>query len=365
MRIFGVNSTGGFSGGGGSYFFKALGRRNEVKSTFIQLSKFDFCGDLVRSFRPYPNPYEKLPWSFFPYHKNIGSFLRRTQICERKIKNLTWKPDMVLQLGVYLSPFSGNSTFPYSCYIDATSKTAEAYPPWGDMYRSKKTKLKWMRLQKDLFSNAFKVFTMSELTRKSVIEDYGIRPEKVATVYSGPNIDKLPSFAKNFGSKNILFVGGDFRRKGGIALLKAFKEVNSKIPGAKLFIVGSNPEISMPGVEIKGFVKKTELESLFMNASVFVMPSLFDPFPHVFLEAMAYKTPCIGGNNFAIPEIIENEKTGFTVSVQDHLKIAERIEYLLQDENTAKFMGEQGRQKIEKLFNWDAVAKRVTQALQD
>lgn len=77
MKILGVDSTGGFSGGGGSYFFKALARTNEVRPIFIKLSKFQFLGDQIRSFSPYPKPYEKFPWSFFPYHKNVGSFIKR------------------------------------------------------------------------------------------------------------------------------------------------------------------------------------------------------------------------------------------------------------------------------------------------
>ena len=64
---------------------------------------------------------------------------------------------------------------------------------------------------------------MSEYTRKSVIEDFHVHPDKVAAVYAGPNLTTLPSFEKNVSNKMILFVGGDFRRKGGIALLRAFK----------------------------------------------------------------------------------------------------------------------------------------------
>ena len=48
-------------------------------------------------------------------------------------------------------------------------------------------------------------------------------------------------------------------------------------------------------------------------AEVVVMPSFYEPFGIVFAEAMAHKLPCIGGNSCAIPEIIDNEKTGFIV----------------------------------------------------
>ncbi|MGD0072565.1 MAG: hypothetical protein ABSB71_13515 [Candidatus Bathyarchaeia archaeon] len=132
MKILGVDSVGGISGGGSFYFFKALARIHEVRSMIVKLSKFEILGDRVRAFRPYPNPYEKFPWSFFPYNKNVGSFIKRTQICERKIEEIAWKPNMVLQLGVYLSPTMRKNACPHACYIDATSKMAEReYPPWG------------------------------------------------------------------------------------------------------------------------------------------------------------------------------------------------------------------------------------------
>ncbi len=366
MKILGVDSTGGFSGGGGSYFFKALSQINEVRSIFVKLSKFQFFEELARSFRPYPSPNEKFPWAFFPYHKTAGSFVRRTLNCERMIERMQWKPDVVLQLGVYLSPTMGKKTFPYACYIDATSKMAEReYPPWGEMYRSKVAKLDWMNLQRILFLRASRVFTMSEYTRQSVIEDFHIQPDKVVVVYSGPNIRTLPYFEKDVSNKIILFVGGDFRRKGGLTLLRAFKEVNKRIPTSQLFIVGSSPKISGPGIIVKGFVKKEELTSLYKQASIFAMPSLFDPFPHVFMEAMAFKTPCIGANRDAMPEIIDDGKSGFTVPVQDPMKLAEKMIYLLENEDVAKKMGEEGRRKVEKSFNWDTVSKKITTNLLD
>lgn len=204
---------------------------------------------------------------------------------------------------------------------------------------------------------------MSEHARRSVIEDFHVHPDKVAAVYAGPNLDRLPSFEKNVSSKTILFVGKDFRRKGGITLSRAFKEVKKRVGDAKLFIVGSKPKISSPGITVKGFVKKEELTYLYKNASVFAMPSIYEPFGHVFLEAMAYKTPCIGSCNDAMPEIIEDGRSGFTIPPHDHLKLSEKIVYLLEDENSIKSMGEEGRRRIERSLNWDAVAKRMTEKL--
>jgi glycosyltransferase involved in cell wall biosynthesis len=364
VKILVVCSTGGISGGGDLYFLRALARIHDVRSLEIKLSRFNFLRDRMRAFSPYPNPYERFPGSFFPNNKNTWSFMKRTQICERKIEKMTWRPDIVLQLGLYLSPTTRKNAFPYTCYVDSTSKVSEReYPPWGETYSSKTDKTNWMNLQQNLFSRASKIFTMSEYARKSVIEDFHVHADKVAAVYAGPNLDRLPSFEKNVSNKMILFVGKDFRRKGGITLFRAFKEVKRRVGDAKLFIVGSRPEISSPGITVKGFVKKEELTYLYRNASVFVMPSIYEPFGHVFLEAMAYKTPCIGSNKDAMPEIIEDGKSGFTIPLHDHRQLSEKIVYLLEDENLIRSMGEEGRRRIERSFNWDAVARRITEKL--
>ncbi len=364
MKILGVESVGGISGGGSRYLFKALSKFNQVNSISIKFSKFQFLEDRIRAFRPYPNSNEKFPWSFFPYNKNAGSFIKRTQICESRIEKMAWKPDVVLQLGVYLSPTMGKNPIKYSCYIDATSKmTEKEYPQWGEMYRSKTDKSNWMNLQSVLLLRAYRVFTMSEHTRNSVIQDFHVHPDNVATVSAGPNLASLPTFEKNVSNRLILFVGGDFNRKGGKTLVRGFKEVKKTIRDAELVIVGSSPKISGPGITVKGFVSKEELDYLYRNASIFVMPSIFEPFGHVFLEAMAYKTPCIGSREDAMPEIIEDGRSGFTIPRQDHMKLAEKIRYLLEDENTLRNMGEAGRQKVEESFNWDAVAKKMTEKL--
>ena len=133
----------------------------------------------------------------------------------------------------------------------------------------------------------------------------------------------------------------------------------------KLYIVGCKPRISCPGVYVKGFVREEERLQLYKDASIFAMPSIYEPFGHSFLEAMAYKTPCIGSSKGAMLELIENGKTGFTAPVHDYMMLAERIGYLLEDENLRKKMGEEGRRRVETSFNWVTVAKKMTGQLEN
>ena len=121
----------------------------------------------------------------------------------------------------------------------------------------------------------------------------------------------------------------------------------------------SKPKISLPDIVIKGHVPYEELIQLYKDASIFAMPSVNDLFPNVFIESMAFKNPCIGSSSAGIPEIIEEDKTGFLVPSNDYKQLADKIMLLLEDENLMKQMGEQGQKRVKKYFTWDLVVKRM------
>lgn len=217
-----------------------------------------------------------------------------------------------------------------------------------------------MEWELESYQNATRICTASNHTRDSVIMDYGIDEEKVVTTYEGVNIKELPSLEKDYSNKTILFIGGDFDRKGGQSLIKAFKEVKKEIKDAKMIIAGCAPPINVQDITVVGYIDRERLLQLYEHGSVFAMPSICEPFGIVFLEAMAYKTPCIGSTADAMPEIIEEGKTGFLVPPSDYKQLADKFILLLEDENLMKKMGEQGRRRVEKYFTWGLVVDRMT-----
>lgn len=230
---------------------------------------------------------------------------------------------------------------------------------------------KSMEWEKKVFSGLDYIFTFSEWLRQSFIHDYAIDPGRIIVIGAGANIP-IPSTnqKQDFDGKTILFVGIDFERKGGKVVLEAFKEVKKEIPKARLVIVGPQL-VSLPdGVECLGFITKNTPEGLlkfkqaYMDASVFVMPSLYEPFGVVFLEAMAYGLPCIGADNCAMPEIIDHNKTGFLVPPGDSSSLSGKIIELLKDPLLARKMGENGYEKVTRYFTWNHVAERVVQYMQ-
>ena len=268
-----------------------------------------------------------------------------------KINNNRKKFNSVFQLGGLINLLEGNqlnNKTIYCSYHDSNLAARLNQRPDVQYDQTKKYYKKGLEYEKHLYNHLDLIFTMSNWIRDSFIEDFACEPKKIFTVGAGANIVTKSSTVENDYSNNeILFVGLDFERKGGEALLKAFEIVKREIPDAKLRVIGpDSAELhSKKDVIAMGRIMKHSKEGLeklqeaYMNASIFVMPTLWEPFGIVFLEAMANKLPCIGVNKYAMPEIIENGKTGFVIPPNNIERLAYSIIDLLKDKKSVRSSG--------------------------
>jgi len=373
-RILGL-ASGGLSGLSykHEYLFPALAKKHEVVDVLnTRLSGFPKYWNAVCTFfrlpgiSKYLHPFRTISGMDFSYYygKTIYYALKRVKVCERKIKNLREDYDLIFQT-TWQPAIRNKPAKPHFIFEDFTIKMAEReYPQWVKFF-TEEEKNKWIKLETETYQNATMIFTVSDHTRNAIINDYGVEEWKVVTTYNGVNIKELPVFEKDYSGKIILFVGIEFERKGGLALINAFKEVKKEIKDVKLVIVGARPHVNIPDVEIKGELNHEMTLQQYKNASIFAMPSICEPFGIAFLEAMAYKTPCIGTTVDAMPEIIEDGKTGFLVPPNDYKQLADKLILLLEDENLMKKMGEEGRKRVEKCFTWDLVVDRMTKHFEE
>ncbi|KAM3114601.1 glycosyltransferase family 4 protein [Phormidesmis sp. 146-33] len=223
-----------------------------------------------------------------------------------------------------------------------------------------KPSLRWtfapnFRLDKQVFEAAKSIVSFSEAARRSVIEDYNISPEKVTVIYPGVDVDKIPvADVRSCSSEtfSILFVGGDFERKGGYDLVKVFLEKFSD--RAELHLVTQTPiEVSHPNIHIYKNIKAytSEWLNLYHQADVFVMPTYAEPFGWVFLEAMAAGLPIVATNITAIPEMVTPGENGLLIEPGDLSALAQSIQHLIENRELGQRMGAKGRQLVEQKFN--------------
>jgi glycosyltransferase involved in cell wall biosynthesis len=222
----------------------------------------------------------------------------------------------------------------------------------------------WLPTEKNLIERAALIFTMSSHVSDSLVEFYNVPSERVRCVGAGFNArksDAKPGTPPT--SKNILFVGLDWERKGGPQMVEAFARVRESQPEARLVVVGCEPDIGEPGVEVLGVVPIERVGELMAEACCFCMPSLREPFGLVYLEAMNAGLPVVALNLGAPRDFVENGVTGFLVEPFDIGGLAVALEKLVANSELCAMMGRKARDRVSAEFNWETTQSRISKAI--
>jgi glycosyltransferase involved in cell wall biosynthesis len=202
---------------------------------------------------------------------------------------------------------------------------------------------------------------------RSFTEDYGIEPERVHVVGMGHRPRSHDAVVeRDWSAPRFLFVGIDWRRKNGDAVVRAFGDVRNSFPNATLDVVGRHRQLDEPGVTGHGFLPREEawaqerLDSLFARATAFVLPSRFDPSPIAYLEAASAGIPVIATTEGGAGELLGS--AAITVHPDDHDALVSAM-CRLADPAVCRSMGAQAARRAAE-SSWTDVATRILQALQ-
>lgn len=301
----------------------------------------------------------------FKYHLNLGYYRQMTRVARQLMDRFDASQyQVIVQVGAWYD-MTGYRDKPVVSYHDG-NLAAQLASPYGYPGISQSYIRRTLAYERDLYSRINLIFPMSKWLASSFVRDFGVDPNKVYPVGAGINLPRVLNIQnKSYDAPRILFVGKDFKRKGGEDLLKAFQIVRKEIRDAELTIIG--PELVSPpeGVRCLGFISKSNDEGLlkllneYQRASVFVLPSLYEPFGISFVEAMAHRLPCIGTNICAMPEIIIHGKTGYVVPPRNPEALAKSLLMLLKEPARCQDFGDKGYLHYRENYTWEAVTARM------
>jgi glycogen synthase len=275
-----------------------------------------------------------------------------------------------------------------------TTHSLEPHRPWkveqlGSAYNASS----WV--ERTAYENADGVIAVSASMREDVHALYGVPRDKIRVIHNGidlnqyrptPNRAVLAKYGIDPATPFVLFVGRITRQKGIIHLVEAIRSIREGVQVVLCAGAPDTPEIgremadrvdrarlesSNPILWIPEIVPKDEIIALYTHASLFVCPSVYEPFGIINLEAMACGTPVVASAVGGIIEVVIPGKTGLLVPVdavggtdfepKDPARfaqnLAEAINKLLDDPDRLKEMGARSRERVEHFFSWTSIAR--------
>jgi starch synthase len=348
------------------YFFTELARQGHLHRAFgVEAPSLLRGALMLRNFHPDRRKWRNRFYLDLRYRKAL------TDAIQKRIEpaDLT---QPFLQLGAYYNVPSVIGDTPCYSYHDGNLACAlrAPYPFDGPSARQIDRALAY---EAEVALRVRKVFAMSGYLRDSFISDYGVPPDRVVAIGAGMNIDSIPAYRphKDFTGREILFIGVHFERKGGTQLLDAFRAVRAKYSDAVLHIVGPRdlevPAHLQAGVQVHGFLNRSEapMQALFERCTLFVMPSLYEPFGVAPLEAMAHQIPAVVSNGWALREIVTSGITGELVEVGSADDLADKLLKLLAEPHELRAMGGRAREFVLQNYTWERVVTRLVSHLKD
>jgi glycosyltransferase involved in cell wall biosynthesis len=227
---------------------------------------------------------------------------------------------------------------------------------------------------------AWKVICCSDYMISHVQWAFGLPSDKLVMVPNGVNYEvyskyekeDLGQFRSKFAlpeEKIVLFVGRLVFEKGVHVLVNAAPKVLDKV-NAKFIIVGNGyMKDQLSGlvkgmglshkVMFTGFVDDDTLRKLQICASASVVPSLFEPFGIVALEAMAARSPVVISDTGGLAEIVEHDVSGVKAYAGNPDSLAWGITRVLTDDGYANWLRTNAYRRIQEKYDWNKIAQQT------
>lgn len=226
------------------------------------------------------------------------------------------------------------------------------------------------RLTRWLYTRPERIITTGEATRRRLIEEGGLSPDRVVSIPTGIDLDHFQPAPVAIGRPPAVGMIAFLRDwKGHTYFIDAAREVLKKIPEAVFYIVGDGPEEGRlralldridptPRVEMLGY--QPDVRAVLNRLDIVVLTSYANEgVPQSLLQAMAMEKPVVGTTVGGIPEVIRDGVNGYLIPPRDAEACAEKIVALIQDPTLRAAMGRAGRAWAEKEFSFGRMLDQV------
>ena len=284
----------------------------------------------------------------------------------------TWYANLAGHLGAML----------YDIPHVMTMHSLEALRPWkAEQLGGGYTVSSWC--ERVAAASAAAVVAVSDGMRADIMTAYPEIPaERIRVIRNGidtteyhpdPNTDVLERYGIDLARPYVIFVGRITRQKGVPVLLRA---ASGLIPEAQLVLLAGAADTQEQLAEVTELVDglratrsgvfwipemlpKHDVIQLLTHATVFAIPSIYEPLGIVNLEAMACGTAVVGSRTGGIPEVVADGETGLLVPAGEPEPLAAALNTLLSDPDRAAAMGQAGRKRAVSEFGWPAIAAQT------
>ena len=252
-------------------------------------------------------------------------------------------------------------------------------------------------LEKTAMENADGIIAVSQGMKSDIMNCYQPDAEKIRVIYNGIdtgqyqktlNPDILVAYGIDPLKPYVLFVGRLTRQKGIIHLVHALPYINE---GVQIVLCAGAPDTEAIAREMRVEVERARVGApndiiwipdmvpveqiivLYSHATLFVCPSVYEPFGIINLEAMACGAPVVAAAVGGIPEVVVHGQTGILVPFdpvssadpeplrpeQNARDLAAAINELLRAPERRQIMGAESRRRVESHFRWEAIAQQT------
>ena len=222
-------------------------------------------------------------------------------------------------------------------------------------------------MEQNVIDKVDRFIAVSGSIRKELNQTFGVGYNKITVIPNGvdtavfkrQNTDDIRRKYQLDNKFVVLFVGRDDPQKGASRLIDAVRELAGQIPDIMLVMVGHKDVYFDKHILCLPRVSRSELVKLYSLSDVFVLPSIYEPFGIVLIEAMACETACIGMRVGGIPDIIDHGRTGFLVESENAGGISEAISNLYHDPEKRYRMAKNGRDRVITHFDWNSISEKT------